>query len=456
MESWTGSASDLLLSWDRALGVRRGIEHALRHAVQCGTLRPGTALPSSRVLAADLGVARNTVAEVYAQLVAEGYLEARAGARTWVRALPPRAADPGDLDYDPTTNHDLTPGRADIGLFPRREWSRATAAALSTVPDAALSYGDPRGAVGLRRALASYLGRARGVVADPADILVCTGTTQAISLLAQLLSTGDSVAIEDPTLPSNRLTFERAGYHIHHLPVDAEGADTTRLRDTDAMALLTPAHQFPLGVALSAERRLAAVRWAERTGGTIVEDDYDGDLRFDQEPIGALQGLAPEHVVYIGTASKILAPGLRLAWMVVPRRLRHRLTEVKSFADRQSGVIDQLSLAHLIDTGALDRHRRKARNHYRARRAQLLETLDSLDTPVSGIAAGLHAVIDLGTLARERAALDAAQHNGLIIYPLGIFAHESRVRPALVAGYGTPPQHAYRHTLELLRKSLLA
>jgi GntR family transcriptional regulator / MocR family aminotransferase len=457
VKAWAGSGRDLLLYWDDRTGVRRGIEHALRTAIQTGRLKPGTILPSSRLLAVDLGVARNTVADVYAQLIAEGYLDAVPGSRTWVRELP---AHPEPLAAEtrspPVPAYDLTPGRPDVGLFPRAQWAKTAAAALAAAPASMLSYGDARGAPQLRSALAGYLGRARGVGADPGNIVVCTGFTQAIELLARIHHHGTVFAVEDPTLPATVKSLQRHGIRIHHLPVDDEGARTDQLFSIEGCAavVLTPAHQFPIGVPLSTRRRIAAIRWAHQAGGIVIEDDYDGELRYDREPIGAIQGLAPDHVVYVGTTSKTLAPGLRLAWMVVPQRFRAPLMTEKEFADRHSAILDQLSLARFIETGAFDHHIRKARNHYRARRHQLMETLHGQHVSITGIDAGLHAVVGLDSIGREQRVLDNARDRNLTISPLRAFTNTAPTQPALVVGYGTPPQHAYRHALELLRSCL--
>lgn len=302
-------------------GLRRGLTDALREAVRTGRLTPGTRLPSSRTLAADLGIARNTVADAYADLVAEGWLTARQGSGTRVadRAVVP-PADTAPRSRAPARPvYDLRPGNPDLASFPRAEWLRAARRALTAAPNDALGYGDPRGRPELRGALADYLARARGVRADTERVLICGGFAHGLTLLATVLRARGvhTVAVESYGLHVHRDLLTAAGLRTGPLPLDAHGTDPDVPPGTGAV-LLTPAHQFPLGMPLHPDRRAAVVDWARRTGGLVLEDDYDGEFRYDRQPVGALQGLDPDRVVHLGTASKSLAPGLRLAWMVLP------------------------------------------------------------------------------------------------------------------------------------------
>ncbi|WP_406354849.1 PLP-dependent aminotransferase family protein [Streptomyces sp. NBC_00658] len=445
-------------------GVRRGLTDALREAVRSGRLAPGTRLPSSRSLAADLGIARNTVADAYAGLVAEGWLTARQGSGTRVaeRTLPqpapasagaPRTREPGRPAYD------LIPGSPDLASFPRTEWLKAARRALTRAPHDALGYGDARGRPELRTALAGYLSRARGVRADADRIVVCSGFSDALTLLGAVLRQRGlrSLAVESYGLDVHWNLLHRSGLRTVPLPFDELGTRTDDLTGVRAM-LLTPAHQFPMGVPLHPDRRAAVVDWARRTGGLILEDDYDGEFRYDRQPVGALQGLDPDHVVYLGTASKSLVPGLRLGWLVLPPSLAGEVTALKDGGGWSSGVLDQLTLAEFITSGAYDRHVRAARLRYRRRRDALVSSLATRAPAVraTGIAAGLHAVLQLppGT---EQSVLRAAAWQGLAVHGLSRYRHAAAVTEpldALVVGYGTPPDHAWSGALEALCRAL--
>ncbi|WP_327401798.1 PLP-dependent aminotransferase family protein [Streptomyces sp. NBC_01288] len=471
-KSWATFGVDLHLDpTATSTGVRRGLTDALRDAVRTGRLAPGTRLPSSRSLAADLGIARNTVADAYADLVAEGWLTARQGSgtrvgmgapptplRQWGSAVvpPTHPTPPRRLSSRPT--YDLVPGTPDLAAFPRTEWLKAARRALTNAPYQALGYGDPRGRVELRTALAAYLSRARGVRADPEHILISAGISGGLRLLGAVLRArgAHTIAVESYGLAVHWQILDEAGLRTRPLPFDELGANPGQLTDEPGV-LLTPAHQFPMGVPLHHDRRSAVVDWARRTGGLVLEDDYDGEFRYDRQPIGALQGLDPNHVVYLGTASKSLAPGLRLAWMVLPPSLMEEVAKAKGGTDT-CGVLDQLTLAEFITSGAYDRHVRAARLRYRRRRDTLVEALAQRapDVHVTGIAAGFHAVLSLppGT---EQSVVQAAAWQGLALHALSFYRHEhALVDPldALVVGYGTPPDHAWAGAVEALCRVL--
>ncbi|MFF7858825.1 aminotransferase class I/II-fold pyridoxal phosphate-dependent enzyme [Streptomyces sp. NPDC007904] len=458
-ERWATLGFDLHLE-PSGPGLRRGLTDALREAVRTGRLAPGTRLPSSRTLAADLGIARNTVADAYADLVAEGWLTARQGSGTRVAdravprppARPPvRRRPPGRLPYD------LIPGTPDLASFPRAAWLKATRRALAAAPHDALGYGDPRGRPELRTALAGYLARVRGVRADPERLVVCSGFAHGLQMLGEVLHArgARTLAVESYGLDVHWDLVERTGLRTVPLPFDDLGTRAPGPEGADAV-LLNPAHQFPLGGALVPERRAAVVDWARRTGGLILEDDYDGEFRYDRQPVGALQDLDPDQVVYLGTASKSLAPGLRLGWMVLPPSL---VPDVAAHGGGRSvGVLEQLTLAEFLTSGAYDRHVRAARLRYRRRRDALVEALAhrAPDVRVTGIAAGLHAVLQLppGT---EPSVVRAATWQGLAVHGLSRYRHPAaEVTPpdALVVGYATPPDHAWASTLEALCKAL--
>ncbi|MER7823864.1 PLP-dependent aminotransferase family protein [Streptomyces sp. NPDC096097] len=464
-ESWATLGADLHLQLDLTAGrgLRAGLTEALREAARGGRLAAGTRLPSSRSLAADLGVARNTVAEAYAELVAEGWLTARQGSGTRVaeRARPrrPAAAAPVRRPARKGPAYSLIPGSPDLGGFPRAAWLSAARRALTDAPNEAFGYAvDPRGRVELRQALAGYLARARGVYADPERIVLCAGFLHGLTLLAGLLRARRvrEVAVEGYGLDFHRDVLVRAGLRTRPLGVDAEGARTGELTPTVGAVLLTPAHQFPTGVALTPARRAAAVDWARTTGGLILEDDYDGEFRYDRQPVGALQGLDPDRVVYLGTAAKSLAPGLRMGWMVVPPGLLEEVLAAKRSTDWACGALDQLILAEFITSGAYDRHVRGMRLRYRRRRDELVATVGDR-VGVSGIAAGLHAVLDLPE-GLERSVLQSAAWQDLALHGLGRFRHPEAValpaRDAVVVGYGTPSDSAWSPTLAALAAAL--
>ncbi|CAM5415509.1 PLP-dependent aminotransferase family protein [Streptomyces violaceorubidus] len=441
-------------------GLRRGLTDALREAVRTGRLAAGTRLPSSRTLAADLGIARNTVADAYADLVAEGWLTARQGSGTRVadRAVVPPAGSAPRPRAGTRPAYDLRPGTPDLASFPRAEWLKAARRALTAAPHDALGYGDPRGRPELRTALAGYLARARGVRADPERLVVLGGFAHGLTLLAAVLRARGvhTVAVESYGLHVHRDLLTAAGLRTVPLPFDARGTDPVGPAGAGAV-LLTPAHQFPMGVPLHPDRRTAVVDWARRTGGLVLEDDYDGEFRYDRQPVGALQGLDPDRVVYLGTASKSLAPGLRLAWAVLPPGLADDLTASRGGLDT-SGVLDQLTLAEFLTSGAYDRHVRSARLRYRRRRDALVAALADRapEVRVTGIAAGLHAVLGLppGT---EQQVVRAAAWQGLALHGLSGFRHPEAVtepRDAVVVGYGTPPDHGWAGALDALCRAL--
>ncbi|WP_052863775.1 MocR-like pyridoxine biosynthesis transcription factor PdxR [Streptomyces niger] len=473
-DSWAAFGRDLYLDLPGTQGKRAALVHALRDAARTGRLAPGTRLPSSRTLAADLSLARNTVAEAYAELVAEGWLTARQGSGTRVaervsrppaapapvRTRPPQPAAP------PPPAYDLTAGTPDVSAFPRTAWLAAARQALTTAPSEAFGYGTVAGRPELRTVLADYLARARGVHAHPDRIVLCAGFMQGLALLARLLRQAGAreAAVESYGLPFHRDVLDRAGLRPVPLPVDAHGARTDTLtgRSGTGAVLLTPAHQFPTGVPLHPDRRAAAVDWARRTGGLVLEDDYDGEFRYDGRQVGALQSLDPDHVVYLGTASKSLAPALRISWLVLPERLVAPLLDLKGTGEWQSGSLDQLTLAEFLAGGAYDRHVRTMRLRYRRRRDQLVAALaaHAPHVRVTGLAAGLHAVVRLPA-GTEQATLRAARRNGLAVEGLATFtaprpAADPAGEPAdaLVVGYGHPADHAFSGALDALLRSL--
>ena len=459
----TNSGPELLLELDRGgrTPLRAQLEDALREAVRSGRLPANARLPATRALAADLGVSRRLVVDAYAQLLAEGYLLARRGDGTYVADAAEASAAPAAEPQTRAPAFDFFPGYPDLSSFPRGPWLRSLREVLRGAPDRDLGYPDPRGAPELRSALAAHLRRVRGVAADPHAIVICAGTAQGFVLLVRALG-APRLAVEDPGLPAHRAILSGHGAVLEPLTVDEHGARVQELaalganRPLDAV-LLTPAHQSPTGVALAPSRRAEVLAWAGQTGGLIVEDDYDAEYRYDRAPLAAMQGLAPDRVVYMGTVSKTLAPALRLGWMVLPSRLLDRVVAEKALMDHGSPTLDQLALARLIEGGAYDRHLRAARRRYRARRDALVAALARHipGSRVTGLAAGLHAIVRLPREVDGLELAEAARRRSVGVYPLG-YAYMD-VRPShdgLVLGYANLAEGAIEEGIRRLGRAL--
>jgi GntR family transcriptional regulator/MocR family aminotransferase len=432
--------------------LRARAEHALREAVRSGRLAPGSRLPATRALATQLGVSRGVVVEAYAQLAAEGYLDTRRGGGTRVAEHPvpaaapaadaPREADRAEEDVaGAAPRHDLRPSLPAVDGFPRQAWLGAITRILRTIPDQRLGYGDRNGEPELRAALATSLARTRGVRATPEQVVVTGGLRDSLPLLWRLLRERGAkrVGVEEPGWWRISRSVTEAGLTPVPIPTDDEGLDPSKLTSLklDAVAV-TPAHQFPTGAVLSPARRAALVAWARKRQAIILEDDYDAEFRYDRQPIGSLQGLAPDLVVYGGSASKTLAPALRLGWLVLPSSLIAELhADDPSSPAGTPPTIDQLALADLFDRGEVDRHLRRQRIRYRTRRDALLDAIGEQlpQVEVRGAAAGLFAVLLLPEGADEEAVADAAARHGVALEPL-----RAQGRPGLVAGYANLPE----------------
>jgi len=439
--------------------LRAAVERMLREAIVSGALRPGVRLPSSRGLAAHLGISRGVTTEAYAQLAGQGFLVGRTKSVPVVAHVAssppptiPRKAEPRRPRFD------LTPTTPDVALFPRRRWLSALSEVLRAAPSATFDYGDPRGEPELREALADQLGRTRGVVAGPEDIVIVNGAAQGIDLLARLLARRGArrVAVEDPSLNTQSKRLEANGLEPVAHPVDREGLLLDGL-DADAV-LVTPAHQFPTGAVLSGARRRQLMEWARRHGALVIEDDYDAEFRYDRAPIRALQGLDRSRVAYLGTTSKTLAPALRLAWAVIPEHLADEAAEIKHLLDVCSPSIEQRALAHLIGSGEYERHIRRARTTYRRRRDALMAALHRYlpDLPVEGIAAGLHVLVRLPKGDDDEAVVVRAEQRGVRVAPLSRYTHATDAGSGLVIGYGRIHETAIPTAVRTLRIALQA
>ncbi len=408
----TSQPLELLLSVSRGGAETLGaqIEDQLRRAIREGVLRPAAQVPSTRDLARQLGVSRRVVVDAYAQLAAEGYLSLRQGARPRVSDMA-AVASLAPTDTPPAAPHarfDFRPSVPDVSTFPRAAWLRSLRAALATMTDADLGYGDPRGAKVLRRALADYLGRVRGVVADPEHIVVTNGYTQGLGVVCHALAAAGAarIAFEDPSNPEDGLVAARAGLEPVLISVDEAGTRVAELERAGADGVvLTPAHQHPTGVVLAGERRTALLAWLRASDAIAIEDDYDAEYRYDRAAVGALQGLDPDRVIYAGSASKTLAPALRIGWLVVPPSLLREVIHSKLLADRGTAGIEQHAFADFLTRGELDRHLRRMRGRYRGRRDALIDALSEAlpEAAVLGVAAGLHVTVQLPDGDNEQA-----------------------------------------------------
>ena len=450
----TSQPIELLLSVRRHDGGRLGtqIEEGLREAIRQGALRPGARVPSTRDLAHQLAVSRRVVVDAYAQLAAEGYLNVRQGAWPRVSASAVSVAPRPSVDEQQghAARFDFRPSTPDVSTFPRAAWMRSLRTAISAISDADLGYGDTRGVLALRSELATYLGRVRGVVAHADRVVVTSGYAQGLGLVCRALSSAGArrIALEDPGNPEEAMVAARAGLEPIRIGVDSGGLQIAELERAGVDAVvLTPAHQHPTGVVLTGERRAALLDWLRRAGSLAIEDDYDAEYRYDRTAVGALQGLAPDRIVYAGSLSKTLAPALRLGWLVVPPLILEAVTNEKLLADRGTARIEQLALADFLARGELDRHLRRMRIRYRRRRDALIQALsDELpEARVRGIAAGLHVTVELLAGDDEQAIQLEARARRIEIETMDEFTTANAAsQPALVLGYAQMPEPTIR------------
>ncbi|MBC6457544.1 PLP-dependent aminotransferase family protein [Actinomadura sp. HBU206391] len=442
--------TDLHLHFDRAAGRMSGqVAAGLRAAIRGGRLAAGSRLPSSRDLARDLGVSRGVVVAAYEQLLAEGFLVARRGDGTRVG---PMAATQNPLPESrpgrdrrpardaPPVSYDLRPGVPDLAAFPRERWSSSIRAALRALQYDELGYPDPAGAPVLRAELAGQLGRVRAAHVTPERVVVTQGVAHGLAIVVRLLAEDGHrrLAVEDPASVHQVPLLEEAGVELVRVPVDGQGVDVTALDRTGARAVLvTPAHQYPTGVVLSARRRAELVSWARAVDGIVIEDDYDAEFRYDREPVGCLQGIAPDRVVLTGSVSKSLAPALRLGWVVAPRPLAERVRAYRAGTDLGGPVIEQHALAELIASGSYDRHLRVMRRQYRLRRDALVEAVRAHlpGCRVHGVSAGLHVYVELPVGMREQSVVEAAGRMGVAVDGAGPLWWGPAPSAALVLGY---------------------
>lgn len=442
------------------LPLHEQIERSIREGIQSGRLVAGARLPSSRALARELAVSRGVVTEAYGQLAAEGYLLSRQGAPVRVaRTVRSSGSRPPARSMLPSFPYHFHPGLPDLAGFPRDRWLRSLRAAWRQAPFDSVGYPDPRGVPELRETLAGYLGRVRGAAAEPDRMLICTGFSQALSLLCRWLATRgvERVALEDPGWHTHRLIVEGAGLSVAAIPVDGEGIRVDALEAAAVRAVVvTPAHQFPTGAVLSRERRAALIEWAEEGERLIVEDDFDAELRYDGSGLGALQGLAPDRVAHLGSASVRLVPGMRLGWALLPTWLAWPLVGAKAVEDGGSEAIGQLALHDFIERGELDRHIRRMRQRYQRRRDVLLAALARHlpEARVEPGAAGLYQLVDLPERIDEAALVAAAAGRGVGVEGLALHRFAPDGPPGLVLGFACLSEPAIERGIGLLAEAL--
>lgn len=435
----------------------------IRLALTEGRLPAGSRLPATRVLAAELGVSRGVVTEAYQRLAEDGYLAGRGRNGTIVVSAPaappattrppapadppsPRSvftADPGTDIFDTLRTArariDFSPGLLDLAAFPRAAWLHAERRVLDHLAASDLGYADPRGTPALRLAVANWIARNRGIRADPDEVLVVAGTAQTLTLVGEVLHDDgiSAVAVEDPGSLGIRQHLRNCRLDTPPVAVDSEGVRVDELRATgEAAVFLTPAHQFPTGVVLRGGRRSELMRWARESGGLIIEDDYDAEHRYDRSPVPALRSVLAENVFYAGSVSKLLAPALRIGWVLAPPKYRDALVDAKRFADLGNATLPQLVLARFMESGAMERQLRHLRRRHRRRRDAMIEAVGTHlpGAIVHGAAAGLHLTITFEGGFTDTDLAAAALARGVKVHPLSWHSQRPR-RPGLVLGY---------------------
>ena len=460
----TSRAFELLVSLrrDGTQTLRAQIEDQIRRAIRAGLLGPDSALPSTRELASQLQVSRPVVVEAYDQLAAEGFLALKQGARPRVAGFATRIEAPiiGDLPAA-APRYNFLPAVPDLSAFPRKAWLHAVRDALTNMTDEDFGYREQHGCVALCQVLAEYLGRVRGVVAHPSHLIVTSGFAQGRSLACRALVAlgAKRIAVENPSY-SEWAFATSAGLKLVPIPVDEDGLriDILARKQADAV-IVTPAHQFPTGAVMSGERRMALLTWLRANNAIAIEDDYDFEFRYDHAPVGALQGLEPNRILYAGTASKTLSPGLRLGWLVAPTQMIAAVRSQQLLTDFGAPRIDQHALARLMASGGFDRHLRRMRLRYRGRRDAMIDALAASipEARVVGVAAGLHATVQLPDSDDEFAIRDEAARRGLAIGISSEFYLTARNGPpALLLGYARSSESVIRTGVRVLVAAIRA
>lgn len=477
---WARSGPDLLVTLDREAGaVGSQIQDQLRSAIRDQRLGSGERLPSTRRLAELLGVSRGTVVDAYEQLLAEGYVESVVGSGTRVAAIQSSSGrSPGETAPGPL--QEKTPpsrlveinfeyGVPDLGSVPLTDWTWAISEATHTLPTAELGDEDLAGSSHLRAVVTAYHRRVRSGCAGLDDAVIVSGFRQGLTFaLATLARHGiRRIGLENPGPREHDVIARRAGVDVVPVPVDGLGLDVDRLRASGARAVLvTPAHQCPTGVALDPSRRRELIAWADEVDGVILEDDYDAEFRYDRQPIGSLQGLHSDRVIALGSVSKTLAPAIRLGWVLAPPRFIAGIIEEKRLSSRGAPGLDQEALALLMESGRFDRHLRRMREVYRARRDALASEVELHFGPgrLRGLLAGCHVLLSLPDESSERAVAARAATMGVRVNPLGHYrltstnteAESPALPPALVLGFGNTTDDQIRRGIRAIADAVRA
>ena len=461
----------------------RQVYSYLRQAILSGDLQGGERLPSTRDLAEELAISRTVVLLAYEQLLAEGFAEGRRGSGTYVTPGigSARPARPERVVKLPLTRfateaasgwtrvsfpfrqtalpYDFAYGQSDLETFPLEQWRRLLMRCARKVRAAQLDYGSASGSERLRAAVCAHVRRARAVRCDASQVLIVNGSQQALDLIARvLIEPGDRVAIEDPSYQGTREVLRAAGARLCPVPVDRDGLDPAQLPGPARLAFVTPSHQFPTGAVLPLSRRLALLEWANQRNGAIVEDDYDGEFRYDGQPLESLQGLdGGARVIYVGTFSRTLFPALRIGYLIAPVALMPALTYAKWLSDRQTATLEQHALAELIESGAYERHLRRVRRRNTLRRAALLESVDKYlrgKVEMSGDGAGAHVVLWPLRRVSEAAVIAAAAARGVGIYGVSGYYLQPPPRAGVLLGYNRVREGQISEGIRRLRKVL--
>lgn len=424
----------LEINKDNKRFIKLQIYNQLREKILCGDLESGMRLPSSRELASELNISRNTVLSAYEMLISEGYAVSMAGSGVYVNKGVQAIRQTNeimDIRYSSISNDVITKDVIDfdsgipaIDLFPRGKWNRVITQAFNEAPISALGYDYPEGRLELRQTIVDYLKKARGIKCEPEQVIITTGAKQGISLIAKcLLDKNSKVWIEDPT---NRNVVQIFSYHTRHItpvPVDEEGIQTALFPKNRAPSVIfvTPSHQFPMGGILSIQRRLELAEFARNTGCYIIEDDYDSEFRYNGQPVHSLHELNREKVIYIGTFSKILFPSLRLGYMVLPFSLVDQCREWKRLSDHHSNSINQLALARFIANGEMERYVMKTKKLYLKRRNQMISLLNEFfpgKVKIHGAPAGMHIVAEFDSVDFSEDMINRFKENGINVIPV--------------------------------------
>jgi GntR family transcriptional regulator / MocR family aminotransferase len=449
----------------RGAPLFRQIYLGLREAILSGAFHSGEKLPSTRDLAEQLGVSRTVVLLAYDQLLSEGYVTGRAGSGTFVsgnvilrRAAPPErsvqvrlsrfgsfaSAAWSRVHFPPPRQralpYDFAYGRSDLQTFPLEMWRRMLLRVARSASVSALDYGSAGGKVALREAITTHLRRSRSVVCDPSQVIVVNGSQQALDLIARvLIRPGEEVAIEDPSYQGTREILRAAGARLRPIAVDRDGLNPAKLPAAIRIAFVTPSHQFPTGAILPLARRLELLEWAKRRNAIIVEDDYDGEFRYEGQSLDSLQGLDRQgRVVYIGTFSRTIFEALRIGYLIAPKNLVPAFSAAKWLCDRHTATLEQETLARFISSGMYERHLRRVRRRNAARRDALLVAIqthlgDRVD--VAGDGAGAHIVLWPRQRVSEESVIAAAAERGVQVYGITGYWVKKPSRAGIMLGY---------------------